>query len=204
MFFGSAIYAAPDLNKIMQLAQQRYGAAAVQTVQQWRTLLHEAQELSEPDKIKRVNDFFNRKIEFRNDQEIWGVSDYWATPLETMGRGAGDCEDYAIAKYTTLKLLRVPIERMRITYVRAQLEGSRGSQAHMVLGYYATPDAEPVILDNLVMDIRPASQRTDLHPVFSFNREGMWVGGPPSVGGGTARLSRWRDVVARMQVDGFE
>ena len=204
MFFGAAIYAAPDLNKIMQLAQQRYGANAVQTVQQWRTLLHDAQELSELDKIKKVNDFFNRKIEFRDDQEIWGLSDYWATPLETMGRGAGDCEDYAIAKYTTLKLLQVPIERMRITYVRAQLGGARGSQAHMVLSYYASPDAEPAILDNLITDIRLASQRTDLHPVFSFNSEGMWVGGPASVGGGTARLSRWRDVVARMQADGFE
>ena len=200
----TVVVAAPDINKVVQLAQQRYGSAAAQTVQQWRMLIHDAHDLPETEKIKRVNDFFNRHIEFRDDQEIWGQSDYWATPLEMMGKGAGDCEDYAIAKYTTLKLLQVPIERMRITYVRADLGGSRGSQAHMVLGYYPSPEAEPVILDNLITDIRPASQRTDLRPVFSFNGEGLWVGNASPAAGGTSRLSRWRDVVARMQADGFE
>lgn len=202
--FWTGVLAGPDMNKIIQLAQQRYGASAVQTVQLWRTLVHDVQGLSETEKLKRVNDFFNRRIEFNDDQVIWGQSDYWATPLETMGRGTGDCEDYAIAKYTTLKLLQVPIERMRMIYVRAQLGGGRGSQAHMVLGYYPSPDAEPVILDNLIPDIRPASQRTDLHPVFSFNGEGLWVGNTASPTRGTAGLSRWRDVITRMQADGFE
>lgn len=202
-----SVGAAPDLEKMLLLAQQRYGATGTQNVQQWRGLLRETQGLAEAEKIKRVNDFFNRRITFRDDIEIWGATDYWATPLETLGRATGDCEDFTIAKYVTLKLLDLPIDRMRLIYVRAQIGGPRGSisQAHMVLGYYATPGAEPLILDNLISDIRPASQRSDLLPVFSFNSDGLWVGqSADSSASPTARLSRWRDVITRMQAEGLE
>ncbi len=202
-----SVGAAPDLDKMLLLAQQRYGAAGAHNVQQWRALLREAQGLPEPEKIRRVNNFFNRLIAFRDDIEIWGAIDYWATPLETIGRGAGDCEDFTIAKYVTLKLLGVPIERMRLIYVRAQIGGPHSSisQAHMVLGYFATPGAEPLVLDNLLADIRPASRRNDLQPVFSFNSDGLWVGQAASSSASpTARLSRWRDVIARMQAEGLE
>ena len=205
LVLGLAVLAAPDLDKLSQLAQQRYGAQAVQRVQQWRTMLREAQALPELEKIQRVNDFFNRVLAFRDDSEIWGVADYWATPLESLGRGAGDCEDFSIAKYISLKLLGVPIERMRLIYVRAQIGGpySTLSQAHMVLGYYPSPGAEPMVLDNLISELRPASRRPDLHPVFSFNSEGLWAGSV-AAGNPTARLSKWRDVLSRMQSEGFE
>lgn len=195
------------MDKLIQLAQQRYGASGAQQVQQWRALLREAQGLSESEQIRLVNEFFNHRIAFRDDTEIWGVADYWATPLETLGRASGDCEDYTIAKYVTLKLLKLPIERMRLIYVRAQIGGPHNStsQAHMVLGYYATPGAEPLILDNLITDIRPASRRSDLLPVFSFNSDGLWMGqANGSSGNPSARLSRWRDVLTRMQGEGLE
>lgn len=202
-----ALGAAPDFNKMQMLAQQRYGATGAQSVQLWRALLNDAQALPEPEKIKLVNSFFNRRTAFRDDKDIWGVIDYWATPLETLGRASGDCEDFTIAKYVTLKLLGVPIERMRLIYVRAQIGGPHSSisQAHMVLGYYAAPGEEPLILDNLITDIRPASRRNDLQPVFSFNSDGLWVGqATGSSASPTARLSRWRDVIARMQAEGLE
>lgn len=202
-----SVSAVPDLDKMLQLAQQRYGTPGTQNVQQWRSLLREAQGLPEPEKIKRVNAFFNRRIAFREDAEIWGAADYWATPLETLGRASGDCEDFTIAKYVTLKLLDVPIERMRLIYVRAKIGGPHSSisQAHMVLGYYATPGQEPLVLDNLITDIRPASRRSDLRPVFSFNSDGLWVGQSDSSSANpTARLSRWRDVITRMQAEGLE
>ena len=199
--------AAPDLNKMLQIAQQRYGAAGAQSVQQWRTLLQDTQALADSEKIKQVNAFFNRRIAFREDSDTWGTADYWATPLETLGRAAGDCEDYTIAKYVTLKLAGVPIDRMRLIYVRAKIGGphSTVSQAHMVLGYYAAPGDEPLILDNLITDIRPASRRTDLQPIFSFNSEGLWVGqAAGSSANPTARLSHWRGVISRMQAEGLE
>ena len=97
----------------------------------------------------------------------------------------------------------MPVHRLRLVYVRAQLNG--GVQAHMVLAYYAAPEAEPLILDNLVSEIRPASRRPDLAPVFSFNGEGLWQGvGAQSAGDPVARLSRWREVIAKANSEGFQ
>ncbi|WP_197479414.1 transglutaminase-like cysteine peptidase, partial [Oleiphilus sp. HI0132] len=81
----------------------------------------------------------------------------WATPLEFLATNAGDCEDFSIAKYFTLREMGIPDDMIKITYVKA-LELN---QAHMVLAYYPTPDAEPLILDNLINEIKPAGQRTD-------------------------------------------
>ena len=198
--------AAVDLDRMSRLAAERYGPAAVDRVTAWRELLTDLATLDEADKLQRVNLFFNRRIRFVDDPIIWNQADYWATPLEVMGKGQADCEDYSIAKYMTLLLAGVPRERLRMIYVRAQIGGpdSRVSQAHMVVGYYATPDAEPVILDNLITDIRPASRRGDLFPVFSFNSDGLWVAGQTaSAADPTTRLSRWRDVLDRMRQEGL-
>lgn len=137
------------------------------------------------------------------DPVVWGQNDYWATPLEFIGRAAGDCEDFAIAKYVTLLQLGVPNERLRLIYVRARTAGAK-TEAHMVLGYYENPSDEPLILDNLITSIRPASQRPDLTPVFSFNSQGLWVAGQSqSAADPTTRLSRWREVLDRMKQEGL-
>lgn len=201
------VWAGADFDRLFKLAQQRYGAQAEQTLHDWERLIREATAHSESEKLRRVNEFFNRRISYAEDIDVWGQADYWATPLETMGRGAGDCEDYVIAKFATLRLLQVAPEKLRLTYVRARIGGAYSSvqQAHMVLSYYATPDAEPLILDNLITEIRPASRRPDLLPVFGFNAEGLWVTGTANpVANSTARLSRWRDVLNRMQQEGIE
>ncbi len=195
----------PNVEKLLQLAQSRYGAPAVLAVNQWRETMTRAKTLPESGQISQINNFFNQKIAFVDDIEAWGKADYWATPLESLGRGRGDCEDFAIAKYVSLRSLGVPLEKLRLVYVRAQI--GAGSQAHMVLAYYPSPRAEPLILDNLIGDILPASRRGDLYPVFSFNSEGLWVGSGSSEkasGSATARLSRWRELIARMRDEGIE
>lgn len=198
-----ASIAAPDLDKTQALAQQRYGARAAETVAAWRRMMEEARPMSDADKLTQVNTFFNRRILFEDDIVIWQQADYWATPLEFMGRGAGDCEDFSIAKYITLQMLGIGNERLRLIYVRAK-SGASASFAHMVLGFYPQPSEEPLILDNLISSVRPASQRSDLAPVFSFNGEGLWVGGATaSAADPTTRLSRWRDVLERMRQDGL-
>jgi predicted transglutaminase-like cysteine proteinase len=154
-------------------------------------------------KLANVNNFFNRRILYELDPVVWQQNDYWATPLEFMGRGAGDCEDYSISKYMTLLLLGVPNEKLRMIYVRARTIGAK-SEAHMVLGYYEDPLGEPVILDNLVSSIRPAARRSDLQPVFSFNNQGLWVAGQQSSSSDpTARLSKWRDLLERVKQEGL-
>lgn len=197
-----------DFDRMHTLAGQRYGARAQQTINALRTLLGRLQQASEQEKLAAINTFINRRIRiFDDDINIWGKSDYWATPLESLGREAGDCEDYSIAKYLLLRNLGIANEKLRLIYVRAQIGGpqSRVFQAHMVLGYYAEPSAEPVILDNLIGEIRTASRRTDLRPVFSFNSGGLWVGGgSSSKGDSAAHLSRWRDLLERAKNEGVQ
>ena len=195
------------LDRMQLLAQQRYGQPASETVLGWRHMIEESRTLSDDEKLKAVNLFFNRRMRFNSDQAIWGVPDYWTTPLEFMGRAQGDCEDFAIAKYISLLMLDIPNERLRLIYVRARFGASSvlNTEAHMVLGYYVDPAGEPVILDSLVNSIRPAAMRTDLTPVFSFNSRGLWVpGAPGQVADPTARLSRWRDVLERIKIDGLQ
>lgn len=186
-------------------AGQRAGPLAAAGVRELVALL--AQTVSQDDeaRLQAVNEFYNRRILFREDTHAWGQIDYWASPIETLARGQGDCEDYAIAKYFSLLVAGVPAQRLRLVYVRAVIGGPGGpTQAHMVLAYFATPDADPLILDNLVTALRPASRRPDLTPVFSFNAEGLWQGGSAtSAGDPTARLSRWREVLRKAREEGF-
>lgn len=195
--------AAANLDRMQQLARERYGSTAEETVVAWRRLMTEQRGQSVDQQLAAVNTFFNRRIIYELDPVVWNQNDYWATPLEFMGRATGDCEDFAIAKYMTLLELGVPNEKLRMIYVRARTAGAK-TEAHMVLGYYENPSDEPLILDNLVSSIRPASRRPDLTPVFSFNSQGLWVAGQSqSSADPTARLSRWREVLDRMKQEGL-
>ncbi len=202
---GMAVLAEQYFNQLLTLAESRYGERAKQTIGEWQTMLNDAKAVEETAKLLVVNDFFNQRVRFHSDQQIWGKSDYWATPLETMGLLQGDCEDFSIAKYISLLKLGIPLNKLRLIYVKADM-GYGQSQAHMVLAYYNTPGAEPLILDNLSLEILPASKRADLTPVFSFNSAGLWVGSAsePKVKKPETRLSRWRDVLTRMQADGIQ
>lgn len=194
--------AAPNLDKTQALALERYGPQAAAIIKDWKKLIEESRDLEEIEQLKMVNLFFNRQMLFRSDKDVWQQEDYWATPLEFVGKGAGDCEDYTIAKYVTLQMLGFKNDRLRLIYVRAK--SSSISEAHMVLGFYPKPTEEPLVLDNLISSIRKASQRPDLQPVFSFNDSGLWVGGASaSAADPVARLSRWRDVLERMHEDGI-
>ncbi|MDO9400407.1 MAG: transglutaminase-like cysteine peptidase [Polaromonas sp.] len=207
LLVGALKVAAVDFDRMQRVISQRFGAVAVASLRDWQRLLQESADQPAPAKLQQVNDFFNRRIRFGEDQEIWGQSDYWATPMETLGRGAGDCEDFTIAKYFTLLLLGIPEEKLRLIYVQARLGGANSSitQAHMVLAFYPTPEAEPLILDNLINDLQPASRRPDLQPVFSFNRQGLWQGASGARGaGGPSSLSRWEQLLKRARAEGFD
>lgn len=205
--FAASIGAAVNFERMLLVAGQRYGNAGIASVNAWQDLLSRTVNRADTDKLRQVNEFFNRRTRFGEDIHIWRQEDYWATPLETLARAEGDCEDFAIAKYVTLTLLGIPAERLRLTYVRARIGGPQSNivQAHMVLSYYPAPDQEPLVLDNLISDIRTASRRPDLTTIFGFNAEGLWVGGvsmPPS--SAAQRLSKWQSVIARMREEGID
>jgi len=119
--------------------------------------------------LEPVNQFFNR-VAPGSDRDLWNVEDYWATPAEMLSVNGGDCEDYAIAKYFALKELGVPVARLRLVYARTW---HAANEAHMVLAYYESPGADPLILDNLQPGIERAASRPDLTPVYTFNDEDL-------------------------------
>ena len=127
----------------------KYGSSGKNRVEAWDSMIESSKNESLLNKIKNVNDFFNQ-ITYKTDAAHWKQKDYWATPFEFMGTGAGDCEDYAIAKYFSLVKLGIPDDKLRITYVIYKKTNSRFEQAHMVLTYYHKTGAEPVILIILI------------------------------------------------------
>jgi len=142
--------------------------------------------------LSDVNRLLNR-VTFVDDAVHWREVDYWATPAESVSSNGADCEDFSIAKYFLLKELGVPIARLRLTYVKSL----KLNQAHMVLAYYAHPDADPLVLDNLEDAVRPASQRADLVPVYSFNDEEVWIEMRGRSGSPT-QLRNWRALMERL------
>lgn len=197
---------AVDPDRILKSAQ-KYGPTAVANAKALQQAMAAVAGRDDAAKIKAVNDFYNQRLAYVEDIDNWGQVDYWASPLESLGKGAGDCEDYAIGKYFTLTSLGVPHAKLRMVYVRASIAGApNGFVAHMVLAYYPTPEAEPLVLDNLQPGIRAAGERPDLSPVFSFNAEGLWqgVGSIRANGDPLTRLSKWREALTRARQDGFQ
>ena len=162
----------------------------------WKNLIESNITHSEQNKLKITNDFFNQFDHFE-DADIQGKEDHWDTPEEFIVKRGGDCEDFAISKYFTLIALGIPVEKLRITYVKAL----KYNKAHMVLTYYSQPESDPLVLDSLTLKIFPASKRTDLLPIYSFNGEGLWLAKTKKrdrLIGGSLGLTKWRDLMNRM------
>lgn len=193
-----------DESRIQQSAQAKYGQRGAHAVSQWLAMMSQQRSQPESQQLRAVNNYWNSTVRGGEDRYVWKQADYWATPLETLGRQAGDCEDYVIGKYFSLIHMGVPAEKLRLIYVKARIGGMGSSQsiAHMVLGYYATPDADPLVLDSLAGSISPASQRRDLTPVFSFNAQGIYVAGAAATS--PDRIGHWRSLLSKMQKEGFE
>lgn len=125
-------------------------------------LLEELRFAPALEQLKQVNSFFNR-VRYKEDKELYGVSDYWATPYEFLGRDAGDCEDFVIAKYFALVELGISRDKLYFTYVRIQGR----EEAHMVLTYFETKDSIPLVLDNFNKRLLPVNF-TPTFPLISL------------------------------------
>jgi predicted transglutaminase-like cysteine proteinase len=121
---------------------------------------------SELDKVEAVNTFYN-KIRYIEDKNNYGTSDYWATPAEFSSKG-GDCEDYAIAKYTALKNLGFSENQMRIAIVQDTWKGI----PHAILIVYTSDGAK--FLDNQYKTVKNVEGFTRYRPIYSINRTGWW------------------------------
>lgn len=134
--------------------------------QEWRALLTRLQGQSPTRQLDAVNRFVNQ-VPHVDDRVNYGVDDYWATPSEFFARG-GDCEDYAIAKYVSLRELGWPPSQMRLAIVT---DTSRGI-AHAVLVVFVNGRA--YVLDNQLAGVTPADSIRHYRPIYSISEAGWW------------------------------
>ena len=200
LFSLLALNAVGDFIKQTTIAKvaKIYGEDARRRASALNSLMTSLQDATEQEKLIKVNDFFN-SFRWVDDMQLWHKKDYWATRMEFVGKGAGDCEDYVIAKYFTLKQLGIPTQKLYFTYVKA----FRLNQSHLVLAFYDTPKSIPLILDNINGKIKIATQRTDLVPVYSFNGDSLYLAkqeglGQAIPGGNKKQNPKWMELIDRI------
>ncbi len=133
----------------------------------WSRIVQLADGQGPRQKLDTVNSFFNR-WPYRQDRELYGLSEHWATPWEFMSR-AGDCEDYAIAKYFALREVGLGPDDLRIVILRDEIR----NVSHAVLAVYFVDDI--VILDNLSDQIFSHSRYKHYVPLYSMNEVTRWT-----------------------------
>ncbi len=136
-------------------------------VADWVRRLEKMRKLDRKSQVALVNRIAN-KSPYITDDVNYGQSDYWATPSEFLAR-SGDCEDYAIFKFFSLRLLGLENEKMRIVVVRDNMRGI----AHAVLAVEL--DDGTYILDNQVKGIKPERRVNRYTPYYSFNETVGWL-----------------------------
>jgi predicted transglutaminase-like cysteine proteinase len=119
------------------------------------------------EQARAVNRYANR-WPYRTDQQVWGRSDHWASPLDFLLR-SGDCEDYAIMKYVSLRLLGVPAEMLRLVV----LQDTARDLAHAVLT--VTVGDATYVLDNLADNLARPAALPHYVPYYSVNEDDRWV-----------------------------
>lgn len=134
----------------------------------WSAMLHSVRGRARNEQMDRVNRFVNQ-FPYITDMELFGKSDVWETPREFLAQ-SGDCEDYAITKYASLRLLGVPAAALRLVVVQDNLRGI----AHAILAVRET-DGEEMILDNLATRPVPAKYISQYKPYYAVNEENRWV-----------------------------
>jgi predicted transglutaminase-like cysteine proteinase len=178
---------------------------------QWSQLAGYINTLPASHRAGHVNLMLNG-LRYASDAQTTGEEDHWDTPLEFIGRGVGDCEDFAIAKYFMLLEAGIAPELVRLAFVfytgDAKVMGGAASpkRTHVVvLQYQHIGDRDPLVLD-AVPQIVPLSERADLHLVFEFGADGNHTAAvSESVVSSRAigrMMAKWGEVLARMRSDG--
>ncbi|WP_373003247.1 transglutaminase-like cysteine peptidase [Sulfurimonas sp.] len=151
-------------NELLERITKKYGKFAKNRFHFLQKTIDANKKLNELEQLKEINDFYNG-VRYATDKNVYNEDDYWATPWEFLGKDKGDCEDYVISKYFALKHLGIDSKKLYLTYVKS----TKFKEIHMVLTYFKTQKADPLVLDNNNHRIFKASQRKDLIPIYNFN-----------------------------------
>jgi predicted transglutaminase-like cysteine proteinase len=197
-FLGNMCFASKNdflLAEANQKINVEHDKKTTERFNEWEKLVFLNLGIETDEKLKLVNDFFN-KMKWAEDRDIWNQKDYWATPIESLIKNSGDCEDFSIAKYFTLLAMDIPEEQLRVTYVILD-----NHQGHMVLFYYPDDKTEPLVLDNMRKNISKKSSRPDIRYMFSFNDDGLWLKGNNNISAPDEKniIKQWSQMVERIK-----
>ena len=134
----------------------------------WKALVESLKDKPFLEQLRVINKYANA-YPYITDPELWGVEDYWETPFEFL-EVSGNCKDYAITKYYSLRMLGIPAERLRLI-VLADL--NLGGIIHAILGVYGD-NGELYILDNQVQQVVLAKKIYHYRPIYSINETSWW------------------------------
>lgn len=173
--FGTAETKSDDISAfrkwttVMRRFEDEMGTSASKAprIMQWRTEIRRLQNTSRLQQVEAVNDYINQ-VRYIEDKNAFGRSDYWATPIEFLSRG-GDCEDFAIAKYASLRALGFSSEQLRIAVVEDQVKKIH----HAILIVYLEDGA--YVLDNQDKALKPMRTVSRYKPIFSINSTHWWL-----------------------------
>ncbi len=135
--------------------------------EEWREVIDSIRGKSLLVQLKTINSHLN-KAPYITDMVNWQQKDYWATIRQFFSKD-GDCEDYAIAKYYSLKELGYNTDHMRIVIV----QDNNLNVAHAVLAVYV--DDKIWILDNQISDIVTDDKIVHYTPLYSINENAWWL-----------------------------
>ena len=136
-------------------------------VQEWQAFLATLSDKPKTEQVEAVNRFMNKHA-YIEDMPNYGVPDYWATPREFLTKD-GDCEDYAIAKYMSLRQLGFSDSQLRIVV----LQDLNLNVAHAVLVVYL--DGKTLLLDNQIKQVVDTEKVRHYRPLFSINERSWWL-----------------------------
>jgi len=164
--------------EILSNAEKRMGFEARYRIEKWEKLINQLRINSNTNVAKEINDFFNDIISQQIDDQEDNKYDYWQSPIETLVRGTGDCEDFVMAKYVSLRLVGIPFEEILVSLVHYP----KYNDTHAVLLLFPDKEMDPLVLDNVVFEylgnikshILTLSHRMikhDINPILGFNEE---------------------------------
>jgi len=186
-------------SQMLDELKSSYGQRAYDKGLELQNLLRDLQGKDSKTQLQKVNTFFNQ-FTYQPDTALWKQEDYWATPTEFIGLKGGDCEDYVISKYFALRSLGIADNKLFLTYVKA----TKQNLPHMVLNYFETPTSIPLVLDNFNPRLLPASKRSDLKPVYSFNADSLFLTNPSAglgraLPGDRVKNSKWANLLSNIR-----
>jgi len=143
----------------------------------WLEFLAGIRQLPPAEQLREVNRYSNQ-MDYVLDLENYGTEDYWAIPRQFLANG-GDCEDYAITKYFSLRWLGYAGDELRIVVV----QDTNLRVPHAVLAVGSGNDI--LVLDNQVRQVLPHRQIVHYAPVYSINQQQWWIHTPRPPGAGS-------------------